>query len=227
MPPLLIRPLHTEADGAEEPEHTNNHRVQHGEDAPLHALVQVPRVPVHTEATAQDGEIERGVVVMNVSHTRHSDEGEVMQEPADDGVDAGVVEVVDLGPGELVVAALPADRVPREHEEEEAEREGRAPVDGRVAEEEVLDDVVVPAAHAQADVEDGPLPGFGGQVVLFVGVGDEGVVGGHHGDVQVHEVAQEGRFVGAWVSGGDWKELVSSCGALGIRKYQLTPLVEV
>ena len=66
--------------------------------------------------------------------------------------------MIDLLPGEFVVAALPADGVPEEHGAEEDEGEGRAPVDGRVAEEEVLHDVVVPAAHAEADVEKGPLP---------------------------------------------------------------------
>jgi hypothetical protein len=68
------------------------------------------------------------------------------------------------------------------------EGEGGAPVDERVAEEEVLDNVVIPAAHAQADVQERPLPGLGGKIVLLVRVGNEGVVGSHHGDVQVDEV---------------------------------------
>lgn len=63
--------------------------------------------------------------------------------------------------------------------------------------------MVVPAAHAEADVEDGPLPELGGKVILFVWVGDESVVGSHHRDVEMHEIAEEGRFVGARFTSGD------------------------
>ncbi len=125
-----------------------------------------------------------------------------MQKPPSEGVQPPIMDLVDLARRQLVVATLPAHGVPG-HEGAEAEERGRAaPVDEGVAEQEVLDDVVVPAAHAQADVQEGPLPEVGGEVVLLVGVGDEGVVGGHHGDVEVHEVAEEGRFVGPGVAGG-------------------------
>ena len=133
--------------------------------------------------------------MVDVSDTGHGDERQVVQEPAEDGVDAGVVELVDLRPGELLVAALPADGVPGEHAEEEDDGEGRAPVDERVAEEEVLDDVVVPAAHAESDVEERPLPWLRGEIVLLVGVRDKGVVGSQHGDVEVDEVTEERRLV--------------------------------
>jgi hypothetical protein len=62
---------------------------------------------------------------------------------------------------------------------------------------------IVPTAHAETDVEEGPLPELGGEVVLLVRVGDEGVVGRHHGDIQMDEVLEEGRLEGAWVSGRD------------------------
>ena len=52
-------------------------------------------------------------------------------------------------------------------------------------------------------MQDGPLPELGGEVVLLVRVRDEGVVGGHHGDVEVDEVVEEGRLVGAGVASGD------------------------
>jgi len=195
MRPLLVATLHTKAESAEEPEHADDSNIQHSENAPLHALAEVAGVPVQAEARAEDGEVERGVVVVDVSDTRHGDEGQVVQEPAEDGVDAGVVELVDLRPGELLVAALPADGIPGEHAEEEDDREGRAPVDERVAEEEVLDDVVVPTAHAEADVQERPLPWLGGEIILLVGVRDKSVVGGHHSDVKVDEVAEEGRLV--------------------------------
>jgi len=43
---------------------------------------------------------------------------------------------------------------------------------------------------------------LGGEVVLLVWVGNEGVVGCHHGDVEVDEVLEEGRLVGSWVTRG-------------------------
>ena len=125
-----------------------------------------------------------------------------MQEPAEHGIAAGVMDMVDLAPLELVVATLPTDQVPGNQDAEDEQAGRTAPVHGRVAEEEVLDDVVVPATHAQADVQEGPLPEVGSEIVLLVGVGHESVVGRHHGHVEVDEVAEERGFVGARVTGG-------------------------
>jgi hypothetical protein len=50
------------------------------------------------------------------------------------------VDLIDVGGLQVVVAALPADEVPEEHKAEDTETGGAAPVDGRVAEEEVFDD---------------------------------------------------------------------------------------
>ena len=44
-------------------------------------------------------------------------------------------------------------------------------------------------------MENGPLPESRSKVVLLVGIGDEGVVGGHHGDIEVDEVLEERRLV--------------------------------
>ena len=60
-------------------------------------------------------------------------------------------------------------------------------------------------------MQDRPLPEVGSEIVLFVGVGDESVVGGHHGDVEVDEVAKERGFVGAGVPGGNWMVLAAWC----------------
>ncbi|KAI7506427.1 hypothetical protein KC367_g96 [Hortaea werneckii] len=64
------------------------------------------------------------------------------------------------------LATLPADSIPNDHADEKDDRESRAPVDRWVAEQEVFDNVVVPAAHTQANVEKRPLPWLGGKVVL-------------------------------------------------------------
>ena len=63
--------------------------------------------------------------------------------------------------------------------------------------------MVVPATHAQADVQDRPLPEVRSEIILFVGVGDEGIVRGHHGNVEVDEVAKERGFVGTGVTSGN------------------------
>lgn len=78
--------------------------------------------------------------MVDVRDTAHDDEGQVVQKPADDGVDTGVVDLIDVGLLELVETALPADCVPANEEGEESERGSAAPVYSWVAEEEVLYD---------------------------------------------------------------------------------------
>lgn len=142
--------------------------------------------------------------MVNVGDTGHDDEGEVVKEPASYGVQSRVVDLVNLLRVQVVVPALPADQVPDDDKREDAQAGGRAPVDQGVAEEEVLDNVVVPTTHAQTDVENGPLPPLRGQVVLLIGIGHKGVVGGHHGNVEVDEVVEEGRLVRARVARGNY-----------------------
>ena len=112
--------------------------------------------------------------------------------------------MLHLSPLQGIVAPLPAHGIPSYQTAEREERERGAPVYDRVSEQEVFHDVVVPAAHPQPDVQDRPLPELGGEVVLLVGVGYEGVVGGHHCDVEVHEVTEEGGTVGVGVCSRDW-----------------------
>lgn len=193
--PLLVVTLHTEADGAESVEETDSGSI-HGEvESEVEGLGETAGHPVEAEAHAENGKVESGVVVVDVGDTGHGDEGEVVQEPADDGVDAGVVNVVNVVLAELVVAALPADGVPCDDQSEQSERGGAAPVHERVAEEEVLDNVVVPTTHAETDVQERPLPWSRGQIILLIWVRDKGIVGSHHGNVEVDEVAPEGRLV--------------------------------
>jgi len=63
-----------------------------------------------------------------------------VQHPADDGVNARIVDLVNLGLLEVVVPALPADDIVDDDEAEDAETGCTAPVDKGVAQEEVLDD---------------------------------------------------------------------------------------
>ena len=133
MPPLAARANHAEANRPEQPEQRNNRHVEDRENGPLELLPQAARGPVHAEAGGQDGEVERRVVVVDVGDAGHGDEGQVVQEPADDRVEAGVVDVVNVGLLQLRVAALPPHQVPEYQQPEHAERGRAAPVDGRVA----------------------------------------------------------------------------------------------
>ena len=141
--------------------------------------------------------------MVDVGNSSHGYKRQIVQHPPQHRINPPIVYLINLPLLELVIPALPANEVPSDQSSESEQARGAAPVDQRVAEEEVFDDVVVPAAHAEADVEDRPLPEVGGEVILFIWVGDEGVVGGHHGDVEVHKVTEEGGFVGTGVAGGD------------------------
>lgn len=80
--------------------------------------------------------------MVDVGHAAHGQEGEVVQQPAQNGVSACVVELLEFVVGEIVVAALPADGVEGGHGAEVEERGEAGPVDEGVAEEEVFDDWV-------------------------------------------------------------------------------------
>lgn len=73
-----------------------------------------------------------------------------MQDPADDGIDAGVDDLVDLCGFEVVITTLPANKVEDNDETKNAEGGSAAPVDGGIAEEEVLDNCC--SQSAESDV---------------------------------------------------------------------------
>ena len=79
-------------------------------------------------------------------------------------------------------------RVPGNHERKDTKRCSRAPVHNWVAEKEIFDRLVIPAAHSQADVENGPLPELGREIILLVRIWNERIVGCHHGNVQVDKI---------------------------------------
>lgn len=138
MAPLLIGSDHAEGNGPEEPVETNDNRVQNGKNTPANLLVQAPRCPIKAEAHSQDREPQRRVVVVDVGDTAHSHEGKIVEDPTDDGVDSGVVDLVNIGLLKVVVTALPADNVPDYDKTKDAETGCAAPVDEGITEEEVL-----------------------------------------------------------------------------------------
>ena len=109
------------------------------------------------------------------------------------------MDLIDFRWLQLVVAPLPSHQIPGGYDAEDDERKGAAPIDQRVAEQEVFDHVILPAAHAQANMEDGPLPKMRRKIVLLVWVWNKRVVGGHHGHVEVHKITEKGRLVGAGI----------------------------
>ena len=172
---LLIVANHAEDNGREEDEEADHEQVQDRIDGPLVRLV-LPRYgigdPVDQEPKAQDRIVESGVVVVNVGDARHDDEREVVEKPAQHGIETRVVDVIDLRLLELDVASLPADQVPANYKTENTERSSAAPVDDRVSKEEVFGDAIVPAAHTKTHIQNGPLPKLGGKIILLIGVRD-------------------------------------------------------
>lgn len=60
--------------------------------------------------------------------------------------------------------------------------------------------VLIPSAHAEADIQQWPLPRLRRQIILLVGVWNQSIVGGHHSDIEMYKVLEKGRFVGAWIA---------------------------
>lgn len=209
MGPLLVGALHAEHDGTEMDEQPDDNGIEDGIHHCGHRGVDSASNPIHAETKGDDSVVESWVVVVDVSHTRHDDERKVVQNPTNSRVNAGIVDVVNLLLGKLLVSSLPAQKVPDEQETEANKTASASPVDERVAEKVILHNIVIPGAHAQTDVQDRPLPEVGGQVILLIRVGNQGIVRGHHGNIQVDEVLQEGRLVGTRVTRGHCEHIVS------------------
>lgn len=192
-------PNHTPRNWHEHDVQADNDSVEDTIDDNLSSLGAVAEHPVGTKSVGKDGEVKRWVVVMDVSNASHNNEWQVVQEPSNNWVNTSIMDLVDIGLLQFIIAALPSDEVPQDDETEDTEGGGGAPVDDWVAKKEVLDNGVIPAAHAETDVQDWPLPPLRGKVVLLVWIWHEGVVGGGHGDVQVNEVLEERRPVGVGV----------------------------
>lgn len=86
MLPLRAGSLHSEANGAEQPEEADDQDIQATKEDPVDILVELAGCPVNAEAGREDGEIQCGVVMVHVRYAAHGYEGEIVQEPTDDGV---------------------------------------------------------------------------------------------------------------------------------------------
>ena len=99
------------------------------------------------------------------------------------------MDVIDFAPGKFLVASLPSNQIPADEQAEENKTSSTTPVDDGISKKEVLRDMIVPAAHPEADVQDGPLPELRCEIVLLVGIWDQGVVRGHHRNIKMHKVS--------------------------------------
>jgi hypothetical protein len=204
---LLVVASHTPANRDEVNVKADNDGVENAIHNGLDGLVAVASEPVNKEAKVENGEVESRVVVMHVSNTSHNNKRKVVKKPAGQGVQCRVVNVVNLVLAEIVDTSLPSKDVPDNDQAGDSKRSGRTPVDERVTEEEVLDDIITPTAHTETDVKEWPLPPLGSKVILLVRIGDQSVVGGHHSDVQMDEVMEEGGLVNTSLGGRDYMKL--------------------
>ena len=79
-------------------------------------------------------------VMMHICDACHGDKRSIVQKPSDDGIQPGVVDLVNVVGLELLVASLPSNEVPCDNGDKDAETGRRTPVDDRIAEQKVLDD---------------------------------------------------------------------------------------
>lgn len=121
MLPLLVWSMHAEHNILEMVKEPKDGYVENQVEGPLCLLVQSSGSPINAKSKDQDGEIKSRVVVMNVCHSSHDDERQIVQEPSEERIYARKVEVVNVVVVQVVVTTLPADKVPCNHEGENAE----------------------------------------------------------------------------------------------------------
>lgn len=75
-----------------------------------------------------------------IGDTAHRHEGDVMQNPANDRINTSIVDLINVRLLEIVVTALPANKVEDDNESEYNKTGSTTPVNCRVAEKEVFND---------------------------------------------------------------------------------------
>lgn len=85
----------------------------------------------------------------------------------------------------------PHNIIPHKGRDKDAQRNGSAPPDDRVAQEVDLGRVIGPLVHTESYGQEGPLTGMRGEAVFLVGILSESVVEFHHGNIEVDKVFPE------------------------------------
>ena len=81
--------------------------------------------------------------MVHVCHTRHSNERVVVEEPSNDWVDAGIMDMIDVNRLQFCIASLPSYSIEENEKTEDAERSGGNPVHEGIAEQEIFDNCLV------------------------------------------------------------------------------------
>jgi hypothetical protein len=199
---LAVWSHHSPTDWHEQNIESNGRSIQQTIDGVLHALDLIAQYPVGNEAKVKNGEVKSWVVVVHISDTSHSDEWQVVQEPTKDRIKRRVVNLIDVSLLQVLITTLPSHEVPCYHDCDYSKGSRGEPVDQRISKKEIFDDRVVPSAHAEAYVENRPLPELRSQIVLLVWIWDKGIVRGHHSHVQMNEILEERRLVGSSIGRG-------------------------
>lgn len=85
--------------------------------------------------------------MVDVGDSSHDDERKVMKEPSQNGVKTRVVDLVNIVLGQIIKSSSPSKNVPNSNQADGTQRSRRSPVDERIAEKEVFDNLVIPSAH--------------------------------------------------------------------------------
>ena len=112
MPPLLIIPLHPKHNRPEQHKHTDHKRIKRKINRPLNPAIpprQRSRKPIDHKPHRQDRKVKRRVIMMHIRDPGHGHKRQIVQKPAQHRIAAGVVDMVDIAPLQLLVATLPAD----------------------------------------------------------------------------------------------------------------------
>ena len=147
-------------------------------------------------------------VVVNVCHTAHDEEREIVKTPSHQCNLPNIQEVIPLiyaklqqrrSPNQsreltsikVFVLALHPEDVHRSDEQRCDQTNRARPPDERSTKQVILGLSVAPTAHPQTEVHERPISRRGCQNIFFVRVRDESIVGRHHGDIEMPEIAEE------------------------------------
>lgn len=114
MSPLLARTFDTEHDDPKVCEQPNDNGIENDMYRPIDLIVSIPGKPVRTKSKRQDGVIKSRVVMMDVCHACHNNEGDVMEHPSNGRVYPRIMDVVDFTLRQVIVSTLPPHEIPED-----------------------------------------------------------------------------------------------------------------
>jgi hypothetical protein len=144
--------LHTKRDWDKEDEDTDDYGICNTVNSPRELGGQLLGEKVEEEAKDEDGKVESWVVMMDIGDSAHHDEWDIMESPTDQWIESVIVPFINILLGEVFAASLPPEKIDKEGNTEESQGSSAAPVNDRITQQKVLDDVIIPRAHSETDV---------------------------------------------------------------------------